>query len=66
MTQEKIDFLRKTVMKPAYNNKHNPIWKEAFDFYNENRGLLPPLGMGCTPCYGKVLMFIIKNQKVEA
>lgn len=42
-----------------------PDWKRAFRLYNRHHA--PPLSMFCTPCYSKVLQYIIKlkNEKTN-
>lgn len=59
MTNEEVNFMKSTVMS-VFRNRSNPTWIKAFEEYNlEN---YKKLGMGCAPCYGKVLRFhIFKN-----
>lgn len=49
-----ISHMEKTTMSIA--SRINPIWQKAFKFYNDNNK--SKLGMGCTPCYAKVLRFV--------
>jgi hypothetical protein len=46
-------------LKMPYNLKHHTLWKQAFDYYNQNNS--QKLGMGCAPCYIKVGMWINKQ-----
>jgi hypothetical protein len=65
--QEDIEFFdvhvidkMKSTMSPNYSN--SPYWVKAFNFYNRHN---KPVSRLCSPCYFKVLQFIIqqKNEK---
>lgn len=57
-----IEHLKKTV--GSRMNNHDKMWKEAFRQYNEANE--KKLGMGCRPCFFKVLQFHIQKEKVTA
>jgi len=71
-----IEYLKATAAKGAANQKDSE-WRKAFDFYNKANSQnevsrMTKLGMGCAPCYHKVLMFVFsvyqaqqENKKVE-
>lgn len=40
------------------------LWQRGFTFYNRNND--KKLGLGCTPCYYKVLLFIYKTELAKA
>ncbi len=53
-TDIEIAQLKQTVMKMP---RGNPLWIKEFHYYNSNHD--KKLGMGCMPCYAKVLRFIL-------
>lgn len=55
--------LRKRYGRSEGEQRAVDIWKEAFKEYNE--GNESKLGMGCAPCYMKVLNWLDKNGNHE-
>jgi hypothetical protein len=43
-----------------FSKTRSYVWVKAFDYYNKNN--VRKLGMGCAPCYYKVLKYILDNQ----
>lgn len=46
-------------LKKNRNNRKHPVWKTAFDVYNNVHK--DRLSMGCSQCYQKVYYFFLKK-----
>jgi len=66
MVKDDLDKLHKSLPEGMRQNMNNPLWKQAFQEYNEApENKSRPLGMGCRPCYAKVYYFLLKKETVK-
>lgn len=63
-SKEELNHLKKT-MPSVSLPMHDPIWENAFKFYNEGHSRVNPLRMNCRPCYMKVLLYCLANQPTD-
>ncbi len=59
MTLDEINHLKATISKGIFN-KHDRIWLRAFTEYTYETG--NKLGMGCNPCYKKVMEYHLNKK----
>ena len=56
---QEVEYLKNTATMGLPNrNIGRALWFRAFKTYNKFNS--PPVGMGCSPCYVKVALYIIK------
>jgi hypothetical protein len=66
MTLDDLQHLKDTVIKRGIRvNMADPIWKKAFEFYNNKFPERRPLSMECRPCYMTVTFFVQKELNQE-
>lgn len=57
MDRTEIEHLNATILRPSHQNRIDPVWVKAFKEFNASGKTSYPLGMGCPPCYSKVLTY---------
>lgn len=63
MNEEEIQHMKETAIR-GVSNYSDKVWQKAFELHNKS--VSPPLPMGCSPCYYKVLNhFLPDHQKIK-
>lgn len=57
MSESEIKFMEES-LKYGSNNINETTWQKAFKLYNHDKAN-KMLGMGCRPCYQKVLTYSV-------